>query len=96
MNAITDTRLARADLAALDPPVIQRRIGRLMRAYLRTRSADLARSIVRHLEALCGHPRLDAGHEERCVYRRLTRHWRLLAEQGTGGRHALTSATRYG
>jgi hypothetical protein len=66
-------------LYRLDPEIIQRRLGVLMRTYVHTRSVTVARVVVRHLEGLCAHPHFQADSEERCAYRRLAREWRLLA-----------------
>lgn len=67
-------------LSRLDPQTIQQRLGTLIRAYLHTRSRIIARVVVRHIDGLCCHPRFHASPEERCVYRRLGREWRVRAE----------------
>ncbi|MEY6433788.1 ATP dependent RNA helicase [Thioalkalicoccus limnaeus] len=81
-----DHRLApptRSDLDQLDPEILQRELGTLMRRYLGSRSAPMARAVAGHLEALCCHPEFFGSNDERCVYLRLVRQWRWLADQDT-------------
>ena len=70
------------ELERLEPALIQRRIGLLIRCYARRRSPTVARLVVRYLDGLCAHPRWRCGADERCDFRRLARRWRLLAELG--------------
>jgi hypothetical protein len=76
-----------APLECLDPRAIEQRLGPLMRRYLASRSAAAAGRVARHIEALCCHPDFFGTNDERCVYLRLARQWRWLADQG-GGRLA--------
>lgn len=75
-------RIRRLD--QLQPHAIEHRLGHLLRHYLRTRSPELAVSIVRHIEALCVHPDLAGATNNRCAYLHLKAHWRCLVEsEGT-------------
>jgi hypothetical protein len=71
---------ATRDPSALASATLERRLGKLIRRYVRRRSQHLARALVRHLEALCLHPDYDGDPVQRCAYRRLTQHWRWLSE----------------
>ncbi|AGA90807.1 hypothetical protein Thimo_2053 [Thioflavicoccus mobilis 8321] len=82
MNQPRQTQESTALLDHLDPQTIQRRLGPLMRRYLSSRSAPAAHSVARHIEALCCHPDFFGTDDERCVYLRLVRQWRWLADQG--------------
>jgi hypothetical protein len=62
------------------PGALRVRLGVLISRYLREGSAELARSVVAHLEALCQDPELRDA-DQFCAYRRLARHWRWLSEQ---------------
>ncbi len=64
----------------LAPDAIRDRLGALIGRYLREGSAELARSVVAHLEALCQDPELRDV-DRFCAYRRLARHWRWLSAQ---------------
>ncbi len=79
----TDSIAARLipSLADLAPEMIQKRIGALMCRYVRVRSPLTASVVARYLEALCRHPGFFPPEEERCIYRRLAREWRCLAER---------------
>ncbi len=68
------------DLSLLEPEALEGRLRDLIRGYVRTRSAGLAQSVVRHIEALCSHPDLRDP-TLFCAYRRLATHWRWLAAQ---------------
>ena len=70
------------ELVLLESAVLERRLGELIRRYVRHRSANLARSIVLHIETLCRHPDFDGDPHQRCIYRRLARHWDWLAHAG--------------
>jgi hypothetical protein len=67
-------------LPALAPEAVRQRLGNLIRHYARTRSPAIARSVVRHIDALCSHPELECDATERCAYLRLRTHWRWLAQ----------------
>lgn len=71
------------DLAHLEPEALERRLGDLIRRYAHGRSAELARSVTRHLEALIRHPQVRDP-ALFCAYRRLATHWRWLAAQHGG------------
>ena len=43
------------DSASLPPETIERRLGKLIRYYVWTRSPAIAQSVVRHIEQLCAH-----------------------------------------
>ena len=68
------------DLEGLASQAIKDRLGDLIRRYVRARSGNLARAVVRHLEALCQHSDLDDDPTQRCAYRRLAQHWRWLSQ----------------
>lgn len=71
----------------LPPTQLTQRLGALIRRYVAARSAELADTIARHLQALYLHPTLrDAPEQE--AYRAAARHWRLLA---AAGRHPVTN-----
>jgi hypothetical protein len=70
-------RACDGDLSLLEPQALELRLRDLIRAYVRARSAELARAVVAHLEALCLHPR-QRDPADFCAYRRLAAHWRLL------------------
>jgi hypothetical protein len=72
--------------AAVPPETIERRLGKLIRYYVRTRSPAIAQSVVRHIEQLCAHPGYDGEPAERCAYLRLRAHWRWLARSAQPGR----------
>jgi len=74
---------AEQGLCALPTSTIEGRLADLIRAYAREGSAALAQSVVRHLEALCGHPDLRDA-QRFCAYRRLAHHWRWLARGPLG------------
>ncbi len=61
------------------PEAIRQRLATLIGRYAQTRSPKLAGSIVRHIEAICMHPRFDGDGEDLCGYLRLKAHWRWLA-----------------
>ena len=61
------------------PDAIRQRLAGLIARYAQTRSPKLAGSIVRHIEAICMHPRFDGDGEDLCDYLRLKTHWRWLA-----------------
>lgn len=65
----------------LAPEAIERHLADLIRAYVHRRSAALARSVVRHCEALLLHPQLRNQPERLDGLCCLARHWRLLAAQ---------------
>jgi len=74
-----------SDLTLIEPPTLERRLSALIREYVRARSASLAQSVVRHIEALCLHPDNDDPALV-CAYQRLAVHWRWLAAQhGSAG-----------
>lgn len=75
-------QLSADDLARLDPPILERRLGDLIRNYVHQRSAELADTVIRHLEALYLHPSLCQDPNRQCAYRLLARHWRCIAAQG--------------
>ncbi len=66
-------------LDKLSPHDIEKRLGQLIRLYLRTRSPATASSVVRHIETLCSHPGFEGDQSDRCVYLRLMTQWRWLA-----------------
>jgi hypothetical protein len=72
------------DLARLDSAVLEQRLGDLIRHYVHDRSASLAALILRHIETLCRHSDYHGDPGQRCVYHRLARHWRWLAQHGSG------------
>ena len=74
-------QLAVDDLARLEPRILEQRLGNLVRRYVRHCSGDLAKAVVRHLEALYLHPLICRNPEQCCAYRRFASHWRLLAAQ---------------
>ncbi len=79
-----DTQLALDDLARMQPRALEERLGNLIRHYARHCSADIAESVILHIEALHLRSDLFSGAEQDCVYRRFVRHWRWLAtQQGT-------------
>ncbi len=69
------------DLAHLEPQILERRLGDLIRRYVRQCSAELAESVIRHIEALYLHPDIYRDPERHCAYRRFAHHWRLLNAQ---------------
>jgi hypothetical protein len=69
-----------SDLTLIAPQTLERRLSALIREYVRARSASLAQSVVRHIEALCLHPDNDDP-ALFCAYQRLAVHWRWLAAQ---------------
>lgn len=85
MTALPQTPDSSADLSLLAPETLEGRLRDLIRGYVRARSAELAQSVVGHIEALCRHPELRDP-ALFCAYRRLATHWRWLAAQhgGTG------------
>lgn len=80
MHAL-DTRLMTDDLARLDASELRTRLANLIRRYSRQGSAELAERVLLHIEAVCLHPGLCPDADQLCAYRRLARHWRLLAER---------------
>ena len=80
MTALFQSPGASTDLSLLAPEALEGRLGDLIRRYVRARSAELAQSVVRHVEALCCHPELRDP-ALFCVYRQLATHWRWLAAQ---------------
>ena len=68
------------DLSRLDQRSLEHRVGDLIRRYVRDRSAVLALSVVRHIEALIRHPDVRDP-ALLCAYRRLATHWRWLATE---------------
>lgn len=68
------------DLTSLASETLEQCLGRLIRRYVQRRSKDLADAVVRHLDALCLHPDYDGDPDQRCVYRRLAKHWRWLSQ----------------
>ena len=84
MTALSQTLDASTELSLLAPEALEGRLGDLIRRYVGSRSAELAQSVVRHVEALCCHPELRDP-ALFCAYRQLATHWRWLADQyGTG------------
>jgi hypothetical protein len=71
------------DLSHLEPQTLEVRLGDLIRRYVRGRSAELAQSVVGHIEALIQHPEVRDP-ALFCAYRRLATHWRWLAAQHSG------------
>lgn len=65
----------------LAPEAIEQRLADLIRAYVHRRSAALARSVVRHCEALLLHPALRNEPDRLDGLCCLAGHWRLLAAQ---------------
>jgi hypothetical protein len=61
--------------------VLQQSVGSLVRQYVQGRSAALADRIARYSAALALHPALRDEPEQCAGFCRLSRHWRLLAEQ---------------
>lgn len=59
---------------------LERQLAGLIRRYAQHRSLALAHQVVSHIEALRQHPDYDGDTEQRCVYHRLARHWRWIAE----------------
>jgi hypothetical protein len=86
-------QLKAADLERLEPPILESRLGELIRMYTRDCTLDLAESVVRYLEALYLHPQLAGSHDQQCALRRFACHWRWLAEQHRQGigRNALAA-----
>lgn len=80
MTASSQTPDSSADLSLLAPEALEGRLRDLIRGYVRARSAELAQSVVSHIEALCRHPELRDP-ALFCAYRRLATHWRWLAAQ---------------
>jgi hypothetical protein len=84
MTDFPQTPDASTDLSLLAPEALEGRLRDLIRRYVFARSAELAQSVVRHVEALCSHPELRDP-ALFCAYRQLATHWRWLAAQyGTG------------
>ena len=63
----------------LEPDILKSRIEFLMWRYQVSPSQGKARTIVRHLEALCRHPDLEHFAIARFPYRRAMAGWRLIA-----------------
>ena len=74
---VLPTGLDQSGLAASELRV---RLGVLIGRYLRDGSAELACSVVAHLDGLCQDPELRDA-DLFCAYRRLARHWRWLSAQ---------------
>ena len=80
MTSHSDFELIAQLSASLPPDDIERRLGRLIRHYLRSRSPAIASSVVWHIELLCSHPGFAVDSRERRNYLRLRAHWRWLAK----------------
>lgn len=63
----------------LEPCVLQAALGFLLRRYLRNRHPRTARLVVRQVEKLLAHPQFREPPAQRCLYRRLAKHWDCLA-----------------
>lgn len=74
-------QLKAADLERLEPSVLERRLGELIRLYARECTLDLAESVVRHLEALYLHPKVAVNCDQQCALRRFASYWRWRAER---------------
>ena len=58
---------------------LERRVGNLIRAYIKKRCPRTAQSVVRHLDWLLRHPDACCDSAQNFAYLRLRRHWRMLA-----------------
>lgn len=58
---------------------LERRVGNLIRAYLKKRCPVTAQSVVRNLEWLLRHPDARSDSTQGFAYLRLRHHWRMLA-----------------
>jgi hypothetical protein len=65
----------------LEPDALESRIGFLVWRYQVSPCVGKARTIVRHLEALCRHPDLERFTISRFQYRRARAAWRLIADR---------------
>lgn len=59
---------------------LERRLGRLMREYLRSRSPAQARSVVQLIDRVRAHPGFEVDGAERCAWLHLSMQWRCLAD----------------
>jgi hypothetical protein len=82
------------DLSTLPLATIEASLSGLIRGYLRAPSPNLAGRVVSYCEAICGHPDLR-DHRTLCGYRKLARHWRWLAEAGSGPAAAASAVPSY-
>lgn len=73
------------DLQRLDPPVLELRLGELIRLYTRHCTSELADSVARHFEALYLHPDISSNTTQQCALRRFAAHWRWLAARQRNG-----------
>ena len=85
MLALTPTANDHPPFETEEPAALECGVACPVKAYQANRCDVHAWQIVRCAEALSRHPAFEGGDEQRCVYRRLARQWRWLAETAGGG-----------
>lgn len=75
-----DIQLLADDLPAhLTPDALRLRLAELIRRYVQAPSAQLAETVVKHVQALYLHPAMRYAADQQAALRRLACHWRCLA-----------------
>ncbi len=65
------------DWFQLSPDDVESKLGHLIRIYLRSQSAVVARSLVSTLQLLLCHPDYKGSLSQRCAYRKMLQYWKL-------------------
>ncbi len=65
----------------LSPEDVESKLGHLIRIYLRSRSKVVAGSVVSTLQILLCHPDYKGTLSQRCTYRKILEHWKLVSLQ---------------
>jgi len=78
MTAMNELSEANSPLDT-SPRIIQMRLGFLIRQYMQTRIKERAKAVVRQLEILLRHPDCIGYPDNRCGYKKMLVHWRVIA-----------------
>jgi len=61
------------------PEQIEKRIGMLIRLYLKANNPVIAEAVVEHINAILIFPGFIVDIKQRCAFRRLATHWHCIA-----------------
>jgi hypothetical protein len=64
----------------MEPELLESRIEFLISRYRVSPTKTKANTIVRHMEALCGHPDIIETDTPYCAYQRTLKYWRMISD----------------
>ncbi len=63
-----------------EPEQLEKRVGVLVRLYLSDKNRFIAAAVVEHINAILAAPGFIMDVRQRCILRRLARHWHCIAQ----------------